>query len=182
MAAGPNRLEPKLGSIETNMADAQQKLNQYEGMFLVGPAAGTDQEGGLRIVRTIVERHGGQIMVLKKWDERRLAYEIKKQKRGTYVLCYFRAPGSAIAAIEREVNLGEDVLRVLVTDAEHLNQQEMEAVEPQPIQVREERPSWDRPSYGGGGGYRGGDRGGDRRDDRGPRRDDAPAEAGAAKD
>jgi small subunit ribosomal protein S6 len=164
------------------MADTTtQKLNQYEGMFLLGPAAATDQEGGLKIVRTLVERHGGQIMVLKKWDERRLAFEIKKQKRGTYVICYFRAPGTAVAAIEREVNLGEDVLRVLVTDAEHLNQQEMEAVEPQPIQVREERPSWDRPSFGGGGGggYRGGDRGGDRRDDRGPRRDEATADAGA---
>jgi len=29
---------------------------------------------------------------MRKWDERRLAYEIKKQKRGLYILCYFKAP------------------------------------------------------------------------------------------
>ena len=55
------------------------------------------------------------------------------------------------------MNLSEDVLRVLVTDAEHLNKDEMAAVEPQPIQPREER-SWDRPpmgeDFGGGGGGR----------------------------
>jgi hypothetical protein len=73
------------------------------------------------------------------------------------------------------VNLSEEVLRVLVTDATHLNKDEMEKVEPQPI-IREERPSWernDRFDRGGGGGYdRGGDRGdrgGDRGADRGDR-------------
>jgi len=45
------------------------------------------------------------------------------------------------------VNLSEDVIRVLVTDAAHLNEAEMNAVEPQPIIPREER-SWDRPPMG----------------------------------
>jgi hypothetical protein len=53
----------------------------------------------------------------------------------------------------------------MVTRAEHMNQKEMDAVEPQPI-IREERPSWERDDRGGGGF---------RRDDRGPRRDDRPA-------
>ena len=149
---------------------------QYEGMFLLGPTSPQDQEGALNVVRTMIERHGGQILVIKRWDERKLAYEIGKQKRGTYVISYFRAPGTAVSAIERDVNLSENVLRVLITDADHLNQQEMEAVEPQPI-IREERPSWDRPM--------GDDR--PRRDDRGPRpprRDEAAAAepAGAEKE
>jgi hypothetical protein len=87
------------------------------------------------------------------------------------------------------VKLSDDVLRVLVTTADHLNETEMNAVEPQPI-VREERPAFDRPwsdgpSGGGGGGGRGGDRGGDRYDRNAPprpRRDEAPAEASADKD
>ena len=91
------------------------------------------------LVRGIIERHGGKILVLKTWDERKLAYEIKRQKRGTYIIAYFNAPGDAVAPIERDVKLSEDVLRVMVTDADHLNQKEMEAVEPQPIQPREER-------------------------------------------
>ena len=152
----------------------KEKLNQYEAMFLFGQAAAQDTEGTLNQVRQIVERHSGKVLVLKRWDERKLAYEIKKQKRGTYVLCYYSGPGSSVSSIERDVNLSDTVLRVMVTKADHLNQKEMESVEPQPI-VREERPSWDRPSDDRG--FRGGPR--EDRGPRPPRREEAPAAEGA---
>ena len=159
------------------MADAA-RLNVYEAMFLLGPAAATAGDAGVGICRGMIERHGGQITVIKKWDERKLTYEIKKQKRGLYIIAYFTAPGEAIAPIERDVNLSENILRVLVSDASHLNADEMNAVEPQPIQPREER-AWDRPPMGMGGM---GDEGGGRRP-RGdrperPERSEQPAGAG----
>src|SRR6185295_5998429 len=123
---------------------------QYEAMFLLGSSASAEPEKGIETCRGIIERHGGQIMVIKKWDERKLAYEISGQKRGTYVISFFTAPGAAVAAVERDVKLSEEILRVLVLKADHLNIDEMKSVEPQPIQVREERPSWDRPPMGGG--------------------------------
>jgi small subunit ribosomal protein S6 len=154
----------------------EQQVVAYEAMFLLPPGAAMDQDGtGLRLCRSFIERHGGQVVVIKRWDERKLYYEINGQKRGTYVIAYFRAPGAAVGAIERDVKLSDEVLRVMVTKADHLNEDEMNAVEPQPI-VREERPSWERDDRGG---YRGGDRG-PRGDDRGPRedrpRDDRPRE------
>jgi small subunit ribosomal protein S6 len=147
------------------MAEAKPKAERkYEAMFLLGAAATADVEKSVTLVRGIIEKHGGKMLVLKKWDERKLTYEIKGQKRGLYVISYFTAPSSAMASIERDVNLSEEVLRVLITDAEHLNQTEMEAVEPQPIQPREERAPWDRPYESTGGrDNRGGDRGGDSR-------------------
>ena len=151
------------------MAETQ---NQYEAMFLMGPTAAQDLDGAMTLCRSMIERHAGQVMVIKKWDERKLAYELEGQKRGTYIIAYFRAPGNAVTAIERDVKLNEQVLRVMITKADHLNQQEMEAVEPQRIEPREERNPWDRPSWN------------DRppRDDRGPRgprRDDAGAPGAA---
>jgi ribosomal protein S6 len=178
----------------TKMAEAKPKAHsKYEAMFLLGAAATAELEKSIALVRGIIERHGGTILVLKKWDERKLAYEIKGQKRGLYIISYFTAPGAAIGSIERDVNLSEEVLRVLVTDAEHLNQAEMDAVEPQPIQPREERAPWDRPyeSTGGGRPERSDSRGGDSRGgyDRGGDRGDRPARpareplpAGADKD
>ena len=77
-----------------------------------------EPEAAVNLCRGIIERHGGQVLVIKRWDERKLAYEIKRQKRGTYVIAYFRAPGAAVSPIERDVNLSEDVLRVMVTDAQ----------------------------------------------------------------
>jgi small subunit ribosomal protein S6 len=152
--------------------------NQYEAMFLLPASAATEVEASITTIRGILERHGGKILVIKKWDERKLTYEIKKQKRGLYVIAYFTAPGAAVGAIERDVNLSEAILRVLITDAEHLNQKEMEAVEPQPIIPREER-SWDRPPMGDDSRRpRGGDRP-DRGADRGDRdRGEIPAGAG----
>ena len=155
-----------------------EKVNQYEGMFLLGSSAAAEVEGSINTVRGIIERHGGKILVLKKWDERKLTYEVKKQKRGLYVIAYFTAPSNAVSAIERDVNLSEDVLRVMVTDAEHLNQDEMNAVEPQPIQPREER-SWDRPPMGMGEDFGGG---GGRRPPRSDRPERSEQPAGAGKD
>ena len=154
--------------------------SQYEAMFLLGASATAEPEKGVDLCRGIIERHGGQIMVIKKWDERKLAYEVGGQKRGTYVISFFTAPGPAVAAIERDVKLSEEVLRVLVLKADHLNIDEMKSVEPQPIQVREERtPSWERPSIGmedriprPGNFERGADR------NRPPRRDEAEMGAG----
>src|SRR2546423_11438971 len=166
---------------KTQAADAkpvEKKQNQYEAMFLLPAGAAAEVDASIKTVQGIIERHGGKILVIKKWDERKLMYEIKKQKRGLYIIVYFTATGDAIVPIERDVSLSEDIIRVLVTDATHLNQDEMNAVEPQPIQPREER-SWDRPPMGMGMG----DEGGRRRFDRGDRpersdRSEAPAGAG----
>jgi len=149
---------------------AAKKNRQYEGMFLISPAVTAEAEAAIKIVRTKIEKHAGEIIVIKKWDDRKLNYEIKGQKRGLYIIAYFTAPAANITPLERDVTLSEDVMRVLITDADHLNKEEMEAVEPQPIQPREERNTWDRPSWDTPS-PRGGDRGGDRA----PRRE--PAEA-----
>jgi small subunit ribosomal protein S6 len=98
------------------------RTGTYEGMFLFGAAAAQDLNGAQNTVRGFIEKHGGQILVLKRWDERKLAYEVTKQKRGVYIIAYFTAPTTAIAPIEREVRLSEEVLRLLVTDADHLTQ------------------------------------------------------------
>jgi len=156
-------------------------VSSYESMFLYGPA-GADVEKAIAISRGIIEKHGGQISVIKKWDERKLAYEIGKNKRGTYVVAFFKATGPAVAAVERDVKLSEEVLRVMITRADHLNEQEMAAVEPQPIAPPPERNPWDRMDFGGGGGGRGGYDRPERSDrPRGPRREET-ADAGAGKE
>src|SRR5437660_5646804 len=95
-------------------SEAQDDKRQYEAMFLFPAGASAELEKSQATVKGIIERHGGETVVLKKWDERKLAYELRGQKRGLYVIAYFNAPSTAIVGIERDVNLSEDVLRVLV--------------------------------------------------------------------
>jgi small subunit ribosomal protein S6 len=131
------------------MAKKQNSTNQYEAMFLLGPIAQAEPETALGLCRKVIESHGGAIIVLKKWDERKLCFEVGGQKRGTYIISYFRAPGGALVAMERDVKLSEEILRAIFLKADHMSEKEMNAVEPQPIQIREERPmsyeSYDRP-------------------------------------
>jgi small subunit ribosomal protein S6 len=137
------------------------RTGQYEAMFLFPAGATAELDASIRTARGIIERHGGKVMVIKKWDERKLAYEIGKHKRGLFIVAFFTAAGSAVSAIERDVSLSEEIIRVLILRADHLNEAEMNAVEPQPIVPREPRESYD--DRGGFGGFGGGSRrGGDR--------------------
>ena len=135
-------------------AKTEEKLNVpkenptiYEAMYLLGSAFATDLDGAQKLVRGMIEKHEGKVIVLKKWDERKLAYEIRGEKRGVYIIAFFTAPAASITPIVRDVELSDQVLRVMVTKADHLNAEEMAAVEPQPIQPREERNPWDRPTW-----------------------------------
>lgn len=90
----------------------------YESMFLVQNArAKEDIEGVTADLKQIIERAGGELVNIAKWDERKLTYEIKRQRRGTYVLSHWNGPGDAPAKVERQCKLdtgvGEPVLRVL---------------------------------------------------------------------
>src|SRR2546421_3871069 len=105
---GTDQTEANVMAKAKKQKPADNALPQYEAMFLLGAAATAEPEKGVETCRGIIERHGGQIMVIKKWDERKLAYEISGPKRGTYVISFFTAPGAAVAAIERDVKLSEE--------------------------------------------------------------------------
>ncbi len=92
----------------------------YECMFLLSQAEAADFSGAIGHLNEILDRSGCEVIAMRKWDERRLAYEIDKQKRGVYILCYFTATGDAAGRIERECGLSEHVMRVLVVRAEHM--------------------------------------------------------------
>jgi len=103
----------------------------YEAMFLVDSAqAASDWDGIIGAIETILKRAEAEIVSMKKWDERRLAYEIKKKSRGTYILCYFRADGQKISAIERDAQLSERVMRVLILSAEAMSQEDVDKETP----------------------------------------------------
>ena len=103
----------------------------YEGLFLFPQTAASDLQSAVDHLKDILARAEVKIIGLRKWDERRLAYEIKRNRRGLFFLVYFEAPPNAIAHIERDCNLSEQVLRSMVIRAEHLTREQMEAADGQ---------------------------------------------------
>jgi small subunit ribosomal protein S6 len=99
----------------------------YEAMFLVDSAeASADWDGVNSAIKKMLERAAAEIVSMRKWDELRLAYEIDGKARGTYIPCYFRAEGEKLRDIERDVQLSERIMRVLILCADHLTQEDVE--------------------------------------------------------
>jgi len=87
----------------------------YEGMFLLSSQKlHSNWDRAAEIVHSILDRFGCEIVLSRPWEERRLAYPIKKQRRGMYYLVYFKAPPEAISKIEHECNINDAILRQLI--------------------------------------------------------------------
>ncbi len=89
-------------------------MRRYEVMFLFD--GGSEWAAVDREVRRLLERIGAVPQVIIKYDDRRLAYEIRRRKRGTYVLAYFDADPARMAELDRDARLSETLLRHLVLD------------------------------------------------------------------
>jgi small subunit ribosomal protein S6 len=113
----------------------------YEGMFLVDSAlASSNWDGVNNTIKTILEKSEAEIVSIKKWDDRKLAYEIKGKSRGTYILCYFRVDGGKIKDIEKAVQLSEQIIRVLILNAEQMTPEDMNKETPAAEAEREKDP------------------------------------------
>lgn len=99
----------------------------YEAMFLIGQSTAADLGSVITHIDELLKRADAKLVSMAKWDERRLAFEIDKQKRGLYIIAYFEAPAQKIAQLDRDCQLSETIMRVLVTRADHLTLEEMKA-------------------------------------------------------
>ena len=145
-------------------------MKNYEGMFLLDPALASDAAAAETEIKRILDRAGATLIGLKNWEERKLAYDMGGFKRGLYVLTYFRCDPLKIEGIERDVQLGEKTIRVLIIRRDKMTDEAIAkslAAGPPPKTFARGGDEW-----GGGGERGGGDRwgGGDRGGDRGPRR------------
>jgi small subunit ribosomal protein S6 len=104
---------------------AEKKL--YEGMFLVDSARAASNWDGINgAIRRILDRAGAEIVSMKKWDDRKLAYDIRGVGRGTYILTYFKVDGGKIQEIEKAVQLSENIIRVLILSTEQMSKEDIE--------------------------------------------------------
>ncbi len=87
----------------------------YEAMFLVDPVVhGNDPDGTESKIRGLLEKHGAQLHDFERWDERKLAYEIKGHKRGIYLLSRFLIPGGNLPEFEADCRINETILRQML--------------------------------------------------------------------
>lgn len=93
--------------------------NVYEGMFILDSNRyGRDPETVSGQIPAMIDKLGGEMLVSRLWEERRLAYPVKGQRKGTYWLTYFRLDPSRLGDLRRQCQITEDILRVLFLKVE----------------------------------------------------------------
>lgn len=90
-------------------------MKKYEGLFILKPNLSEDESGKLSTaVADVITKNGGTLDRKEDMGLRDLAYEIKKEKKGRYLLAYFTAEPKAITAMEKAYKLNESILRSVV--------------------------------------------------------------------
>ena len=99
-------------------------MTNYETLFVLKPTL-TEEEiaKNIETVQNVITANGGEIAATDKVGMRDLAYEVQKNKRGYYTIIYYKAPGSAIKEIERNLRINENVIRFMTVKYENKKEQ-----------------------------------------------------------
>ncbi|MFQ5539795.1 MAG: 30S ribosomal protein S6 [Candidatus Binatia bacterium] len=89
------------------------RLALYETIFIIRQEQGGEAKEFTEKFKKVVEDRGAEVDVVEEWGLRDLAYSIRKQKRGYYILMRYRASSGAVEELERQIKLSEGVLRFI---------------------------------------------------------------------
>lgn len=88
--------------------------NVYECMFIFNANAYARNPAGVsKAVEDLVGSIDGEILASRLWNEQKLAYPIKGNRKGAYWLTYFRADASGMTKFNRGCQLNDSILRHL---------------------------------------------------------------------
>jgi len=134
----------------------------YENVFIARQEISAAQVDALSDQFTaVLSENGGGVKKKEYWGLKTLAYRIKKNRKGHYVLLNIDAPPAAVREMERQMRINEDILRFLTVRVDELEEGQSAMLQ---SRGREDRPRRfdDRPR---------------RYEDRGPRPEAAPVAA-----
>ena len=94
-------------------------MRDYELVLVVTPEVGDEGlPATIDRVHGFIQERGGEVKQVDQWGKRRLAYPIRRQAEGYYVITQFALEPQSVRALEGNLDLAEDVLRHLVTRVE----------------------------------------------------------------
>jgi small subunit ribosomal protein S6 len=87
-------------------------MRTYETIFIVHPdVAGEAYTAAVEKFKGILAEQGAEILKVDEWGTRKLAYPVKKQTRGSYVLVAYEAGPTVIAEFERRMRIDDAIIK-----------------------------------------------------------------------
>ena len=93
-------------------------MNKYESVIIINPSVDEDK------IKSLVDRFSdlinknGKVEKVNTLGKKKLAYEVKKNREGIYVVFYFEAEPTLIAELERNYRITDEVIKFIVVKVE----------------------------------------------------------------
>ena len=86
----------------------------YETLFVVKPTL-TEEEIAAQItkVKDVLAKEGAELVATNEMGMRKLAYQVEKHNRGYYTVLFYKAEGTTIEELERNLRINEDIIKFL---------------------------------------------------------------------
>ena len=89
-------------------------MNNYESVIIVNPSLDEEKvKSHIDKFSDLINKHG-KVTKVDNMGKRKLAYEVKKNREGIYVVFYFEAEPSLIAELERNYRITDEVIKFIV--------------------------------------------------------------------
>ena len=97
-------------------------MTNYESVLIARQDLGASQVKDIvDNLSNVIKTQGGEVVRVDNWGLKNLAYRIKKNRKGHYVLLNISAPASAISEFERVMRINEDIIRYMTIKVDELS-------------------------------------------------------------
>ncbi|HJU04702.1 MAG TPA: 30S ribosomal protein S6 [Nitrospiraceae bacterium] len=94
-------------------------MQTYESIFIVRPSlSDEDTSKIIEKMKGVVEKSGATLLKSENWGKKKLAYEVKRERKGTFVYLHFNAEGGVVGELERSYRLEDSVIKFLTVRLE----------------------------------------------------------------
>ncbi len=89
-------------------------MRRYETIVIVDPDLGEERRAPIfDRIRELIPQKGGLLVEFDEWGARKMAYEIKKKKRGFYLRADYCGTGELVKEMERQFRIDDRVLKYM---------------------------------------------------------------------
>jgi len=89
-------------------------MRDYEAIYILNPNLAEEEAEKITLrMQEVVVKNGGEVTKVEKWGKRKLAYLVKKQRKGDYVLLQFQGDPVAVAELERNFKMTDQIIKYM---------------------------------------------------------------------
>lgn len=93
-------------------------MNKYESVIIVAPTLDEKQQKEIENKYSKIINENGKVKSFENLGKKRLAYEIRKNKEGFYMIFNFKSEASFISELERQYRIDDNVIKFIVVRRE----------------------------------------------------------------